>query len=57
MCDSYLGADLEFEFDVAVAKGEEEEDDSSEEEEDEEEDVNEDDAGKEKDAPDAVMKD
>jgi pre-mRNA-splicing helicase BRR2 len=60
MCDSYLGADLEFEFDVAVAKGEdeEEEDDSSEEEEEEEdEDVNEDDAGKEKDAPDAVMKD
>jgi hypothetical protein len=55
MCDSYLGADLEFEFDVAVAKGEddeEEDDDSSEEEEEED-----DDAGKEKYAPDAVMKD
>ncbi|CAL6302530.1 unnamed protein product [Bathycoccus prasinos] len=57
MCDSYLGADLEFEFDVAVAKGEdEEEEDDSSEEEDEDEDEK-DDAGKEKDAPDAVMKD
>ena len=59
MCDSYLGADLEFEFDVAVAKGEDEEeedDDSSEEE--EEEDDDDDDAGKKKDkTPDAVMKD
>ena len=47
---------MEFEFGIAVAKGEDEEDDSSEEEEEEDEDENEDDAGKKEDAPDAVMK-